>query len=106
MVLMTSQFTVVVAPTAAMASVPKEPTMAVSMYCTAVRMTSSRMVGHAKENITGSIFHEKMRRFCRSIILPHKTNKQPPGGGMGVCFLYSIKKRMGMEDAFLRCPAE
>ena len=43
-----SQFTVVVEPTAAVAEVPKEPTIAVSMYCTAVCMSCSSMVGHAR----------------------------------------------------------
>ena len=42
-----SQFTVVVEPTAAVAEVPRLLTMAVSMYCTAVCMSCSSMVGHA-----------------------------------------------------------
>ena len=67
MVLITSQLTVVVAPTAAVACVPRDPTIAVSIYCTAVRMISSRIVGHANVKITGSISQEKMRRFCKFI---------------------------------------
>ena len=55
MVLFTSQFTVLVAPTAAVAWVPREPTMAVSIYCTAVCISSSSIVGHASTNIWGSI---------------------------------------------------
>ena len=47
----TSQLTVDVAPTAAVAGVPREPTMAVSIYCTAVRSNSSSMVGHANAKI-------------------------------------------------------
>ncbi len=54
MVLPTSQPTVDVAPTAAVAWVPREPTMAVSMYCTAVPMSCSSMVGQARERIVGS----------------------------------------------------
>ena len=48
----TSQFTVEVAPTAAVACVPSEPTMAVSIYCTAVWSSCSSMVGHASVMIT------------------------------------------------------
>ena len=48
----TSQPTVVVAPTAAVASVPREPTMAVSMYCTAVCISCSSIVGQARARIT------------------------------------------------------
>ena len=47
-----SQPTVVVAPTAAIASVPRLPTMAVSMYCTAVCISCSSMVGQARARIT------------------------------------------------------
>ena len=48
MELFTSQLTVVVAPTAAVAWVPRLPTMAVSMYWTAVCKSCSSMVGQAK----------------------------------------------------------
>ncbi len=44
----TSHPTVLVAPTAAVARAPRAPTMAVSMYCTAVCITCSTMVGQAK----------------------------------------------------------
>ena len=46
-----SQFTVVVAPTAAVAWVPKDPTMAVSIYWTAVCISCSSMVGQARAMI-------------------------------------------------------
>ena len=52
MVLLISQLTVLVAPTAAVASVPSDPTMAVSMYCTAVCISCSSMVGHARLKMT------------------------------------------------------
>ena len=52
MVLLISQLTVEVAPTAAVACVPREPTMAVSMYCTAVCISCSSMVGQARVRIT------------------------------------------------------
>ena len=45
-----SQFTVVVDPTAAVAAVPSAPTMAVSIYCTAVCISCSSMVGPARRN--------------------------------------------------------
>ena len=48
-----SQFMVAVAPTAAVAAVPSEPTMAISIYCTAVSTSSSSMVGAARDSITG-----------------------------------------------------
>ena len=51
----TSQFIVVVEPTAAVADVPSDPTIAVSIYCTAVCISCSSMVGHARVIITGSI---------------------------------------------------
>ena len=54
-VLPISQFTVLVAPTAAVALVPKTPTIPVSIYCTAVCISCSSIVGHAREKITGSI---------------------------------------------------
>ena len=53
--LLTSQLTVLVAPTAAVALVPSEPTIAVSMYCTAVCMSCSSMVGHASVRMTPSM---------------------------------------------------
>ena len=54
-VLPMSQFTVTVQPTAAVAEVPREPTMAVSTYCTAVLMSCSSMVGQASVSTAGSI---------------------------------------------------
>ena len=69
MELPTSHPTVLVAPTAAVAWVPREPTMAVSIYCTAVCMACSSMVGQASAAMTGSIFREKpvrKRPFIRS----------------------------------------
>ena len=48
----TSQLTVEVEPTAVTASVPREPTMAVSMYCTAVCRSCSSIVGHASVSMT------------------------------------------------------
>ena len=53
-VLPISQLTVVVEPTAAVAEVPREPTMAVSIYCTAVCISCSSMVGQARAKTTGS----------------------------------------------------
>ena len=50
-----SQLTVLVAPTAAVAWVPSEPTMAVSIYCTAVCISCSSMVGQASRIITESM---------------------------------------------------
>ena len=53
----TSQFIVVVEPTAAVAAVPSEPTIAVSTYCTAVYISCSSMVGHASAIIGASRLH-------------------------------------------------
>ena len=53
--LLTSQLTVLVEPTAAVALVPSAPTIAVSIYCTAVCMSCSSMVGHASVQIMGSM---------------------------------------------------
>ena len=47
----TSQFIVTVEPTAAVAEVPKVPTIAVSIYCTAVCISCSSIVGRAKVSI-------------------------------------------------------
>ena len=55
MVLFMSQFTVLVAPTAAVACVPSVPTIAVSIYCTAVCISCSSIVGHARATMMGSI---------------------------------------------------
>ena len=55
MELLTSHPTVLVAPTAAVAWVPREPTMAVSMYCTAVCIVCSSIVGQARATMTGSM---------------------------------------------------
>ena len=63
-VLLTSQLTVVVAPTAAVAYVPSEPTMAVSIYCTAVCISCSSMVGHASARITPIILQSSFVFFC------------------------------------------
>ena len=52
-VLISSQLTVDVDPTAAVASVPRLPTIAVSMYWTAVASISSSIVGHARVKISG-----------------------------------------------------
>ena len=59
---MMSQLIVVVAPTAAVAAVPSAPTMAVSIYCTAVCMSCSSIVGHASESTAGSSAGSKPRR--------------------------------------------
>ena len=50
-----SQFTVVVEPTAAVACVPSEPTIAVSIYCTAVCISCSSIVGQARAHITATV---------------------------------------------------
>ena len=62
-VLPMSQLTVTVLPTAAVAPVPREPTMAVSMYCTAVCISCSSMVGQAREITAGSRGHANMLFF-------------------------------------------
>ena len=58
--LLISQFTVVVAPTAAVAWVPSEPTIAVSIYWTAVCISCSSIVGQARliiiKNILSTCF--------------------------------------------------
>ena len=54
-VLPTNHAMVLVAPTAAVAWVPREPTMAVSMYWTAVCMTCSTMVGQASVMIVAAV---------------------------------------------------
>ena len=54
-VLLISQLTVLVEPTAAVADVPREPTIAVSIYWTAVCIACSIMVGHARDQITAII---------------------------------------------------
>ena len=48
-----NQPTVTVEPTAAVASVPMEPTMAVSIYWTAVSINSCSIVGQAREKTIG-----------------------------------------------------
>lgn len=65
MLLLTSQLMVVVQPTAAVAWVPSTPTIAVSMYCTAVYISCSNIVGQASVKMTGSIFH------CRDLRITH-----------------------------------
>ena len=51
----TSQFTVVVEPTAAVAAVPSVPTIIRSIYCTRVCISCSSIVGIASANIVVSI---------------------------------------------------
>ena len=67
-VLPMSQLTVVVDPTAAVAAVPSEPTIAVSMYCTAVPRSCSNIVGHAKAKIMGTVCHgnQSLKRFIKA----------------------------------------
>ena len=55
MELLLSQLMVVVAPTAAVAVVPKEPTMAVSIYWPAVCITCSTIVGQARATIIAKV---------------------------------------------------
>ena len=65
---LTNQFTVVVEPTAAVASVPSEPTMAVSIYCTAVCISCSSIVGHARATMTGSILKFSLCIFFENVL--------------------------------------
>ena len=72
-VLPTSQLTVVVEPTAAVAAVPSAPTMAVSIYCTAVCISCSSIVGQASA-ITAESRAESKYLVFRSesfLIIPH-----------------------------------
>ena len=62
-VLPISQLTVSVLPTAAVAAVPSEPTIAVSIYCTAVCSSCSSIVGQARENTAGSSAQANMDFF-------------------------------------------
>ena len=62
-VLPTSQLTVTVLPTAAVAAVPSEPTIAVSTYCTAVWISCSSIVGQARASTEGSSVHANMDFF-------------------------------------------
>ena len=64
MVLPISQFTVLVAPTAAVACVPRLPTMAVSIYCTAVCISISSIVGQASASMVPSI----VKSICSSFL--------------------------------------
>ena len=66
-----SQLTVLVAPTAAVACVPIAPTIAVSIYCTAVCISSSSIVGHASVRMVGTIPHGRKERFDFSMISSH-----------------------------------
>ena len=66
-VLPTSQFTVLVAPTAATARVPREPTMPVSIYCTAVCISCSSMVGQASVKMADSM---ALSAFGRFFVIP------------------------------------
>ena len=50
-----SQLTVAVEPTAAVACVPRVPTIAVSIYWTAVCINCSSMVGHARARMVISM---------------------------------------------------
>ena len=54
------QLTVDVAPTAAVAAVPREPTMAVSIYCTAVWVSCSSMVGQARVKMAASMVRSNL----------------------------------------------
>ena len=65
-----SQLTVVVEPTAAVAEVPREPTMAVSIYCTRVAVSCSSMVGQARANTEGSSAQAIVNFFSRFSMLP------------------------------------
>ena len=51
----TSQLMVVVAPTAAVASAPRRPTMAESTYCAATWSICSSIVGHASASTIHSV---------------------------------------------------
>ena len=66
-----SQPTVVVAPTAAMAFVPRLPTMAVSIYCTAVCISCSSMVGHASARMTRIVCLSSCLNPLRIVYLVH-----------------------------------
>ena len=44
---------------------PSEPTIAVSIYCTAVCMSCSSIVGHASVQTAGSSAASKPRRGCK-----------------------------------------
>ena len=59
---LTSHPTVLVAPTAAVACVPRAPTMAVSMYCTADWLICSSIVGQARVKITRTMARDSL--FC------------------------------------------
>ena len=70
-----SQLTVTVLPTAAVALVPRVPTMAVSIYCTAVLISCSSMVGQASEITAGSRGQANMLFFClfsMEVIVSHQ----------------------------------
>ena len=64
----TSQPMVVVVPTAAMACVPRVPTMAVSIYWTADCMICSSMVGHASSRIVRRTARASARSFVGVIV--------------------------------------
>ena len=66
-----SQPTVVVAPTAAMALVPRLPTIAVSIYCTTVCISCSSMVGHARARMMRIVC---LSRFLNQFRIMNLTN--------------------------------
>ena len=77
-----SQFTVVVDPTAAVAAVPRDPTMAVSIYWTAVPISCSSMVGQAREKTVGSSAQfSKLFPEDAVLIFDHSTFELPQGKG-------------------------
>ena len=104
MELPTSQDTVEVAPTAAVACVPRDPTMAVSMYCTAVCISCSSMVGQARERMTAIIsllslsgFVRMILPFASKMIFPHYTrlrreNQLQVRENVRECLLKKIKQ--------------
>ena len=65
----TNQPTVAVEPTAAVAWVPRVPTMAVSIYCTAVCSSCSSMVGQARVSTAGSRDQVNMRLSVRRLVM-------------------------------------
>lgn len=71
--LLISQFTETVLPTAAVACVPMEPTIAVSMYCTAVCIRCSSIVGQAREMTDGSNDQANMDFFSRIVFMVYRS---------------------------------
>ena len=83
-VLFTSQFTVLVAPTAAVAAVPREPTIAVSTYCTAVPTRLSSIVGQASASTVGKSAALKRRRLLRCASITGPAPRDRPGASRRV----------------------